>query len=134
MKQTLFLIVVGLVIAACAPLDPDPNNDVPDDILGTWELIFAQTPNGEVNDARLILDEDSVGGQGPCNTYGGSVRYGDESIMFSELFQTLRSCGSQIDSQEAAYMNALMIVDTYDINGDDLVLTGPEVELRFARA
>lgn len=104
------------------------------DLIGSWQLIEAQVPEGRVQEATLNIDSESIGGQSPCNAYGGSVTFGDGAIEMSGIFQTLMACmEGDLMEQEAAYLSALRAVETYRFENGVLVLSGAEVELRFER-
>lgn len=68
-------------------------------------------------------DEDSINGNGGCNSYGGSVSYdADDAIAISQVFSTLMACDEQSMTQERAYFDSLEAVGSYSIQGDALLL------------
>lgn len=72
----------------------------------------------------IFNDEGEVGGNGGCNTYGGSYSVEGDSIEFSELVQTLMAClePEGVSEQETAYLAALQAASTYSIRGNTLEL------------
>jgi heat shock protein HslJ len=89
----------------------------------------------------LILAEDgSMGGNGGCNTFGGSFRITPSEapahkntmgeIAFSNVFSTKRYCLN--DEVEMAYFSALGSIDSYTIEGNKLFLfSSGELKLVF---
>lgn len=68
-------------------------------------------------------DEDSIGGNGGCNSYGGSVSYeADDAIAISQVFSTMMACDEQSMTQERAYFDSLEAAGSYSIEGDALLL------------
>lgn len=99
-------------------------------LFGTWQLVSAQLPEGDVESATLTIDADSIGGRGPCNTYGGSAVFADGTVSFSEIFSTLMHCEDVMD-QELAYFEALGTIDSYRFENGRLVLSADGYTLTF---
>jgi heat shock protein HslJ len=81
--------------------------------------------------------EQQLGGNGGCNSYGGSYRIAGSDISIRELVSTERAClDPALNAQEVAYYQALQAVASYELVGDELRLTdvGGVVVLMFARA
>lgn len=81
----------------------------------------------------LNVDGTQVGGSAACNTYGGTIKLQGTSVAISALSMTEMACQENLMASEAAYLAALPRVTTATLSGNSLVLTGPQVELRFAR-
>jgi heat shock protein HslJ len=131
MKQLILALIATLILASCAvDLDPKPPTSEP---LGSWTLISGETPDGTIEQATLTIEAESIGGQGPCNVYGGSAEFFEDTVSFSEIFSTLMYCGEDtVMEQETAYFAALSAVDSYRLDGDELALIGEGVLLRYA--
>jgi heat shock protein HslJ len=106
---------------------------------GEWQL-QAGTNQGQampiVAGSRITLkiDGTEVGGTAACNQYGGKIHVSGTTISITELIQTEMAClDDRLMASESAYLAALSGVTTAAGNGDSLVLTGPDVELRFDR-
>jgi heat shock protein HslJ len=106
---------------------------------GEWQL-HAGTNQGQavpiVAGSRITLKVDGtqVGGTAACNQYGGKIHVSGTTISITELIQTEMAClDDRLMASESAYLGALPRVTAAGRNGDSLVLTGPEVELRFDR-
>lgn len=81
----------------------------------------------------LTIDGAEVGGISACNHYGGTLEISGTTIRISALAMTEMACPEDLMAAEAAYLAALPRVTTAARDGDSLVLSGPEAELRFAR-
>lgn len=75
-------------------------------------------------ETTLIFGEaGSLGGNGGCNSYGGSVAFTAEAgIEISEVFSTMMACPEPQMGQEAAFFEAIMASARYSIEGDVLTL------------
>ena len=125
-----------LILSACSVV----SGGAPAALNGEWRLT-AGTNQGQPipivagSKVTLTIDGTQVGGTAACNSFGGKVEIRGSSITLSELFQTEMAClDDRLMASEAAYMAALSLVTTAAGTGDTLVLTGPQVELRFAKA
>jgi heat shock protein HslJ len=106
---------------------------------GEWQL-QAGTNHGQAvpivagSQITLEIHGTQVGGTAACNQYGGKLQISGTTISITELIQTEMAClDDRLMASESAYLGALPRVTTAGRNGDSLVLTGPEVELRFGR-
>jgi len=108
------------------------------DLNGEWTLNAgsnAGKPIPIVPAARITLriDGGQVGGTAACNQYGGKLQLGGSTFTITDLFQTEMAClDDAVMASEAAYMGALAKVTSAARNGNALVLSGPQIELRFA--
>lgn len=135
--------LVGLVLAACGGA-ADPSATDQDDggtsgsPQGSWVLAEARPTIEVPADARITLSvepgEDAwqVGGTSACNSYGGTVvtdgaRWTGEGFGMTEM-----ACEPPRMDAEAAYLDALLAIDTWARpSEEELLLTGPDTELRF---
>ena len=72
-----------------------------------------------------------MGGTAACNSYGGRLRVEAGRLEIGELGMTAMACADDVMAAEAAYTRALDRVDGLRRDGEELVLVGPDVELRF---
>jgi heat shock protein HslJ len=105
---------------------------------GSWVLADARPAIQVPGDARITLsvepdgDAWQVGGTSACNSYGGTVATDGDRWQSEGFGMTEMACDVPRMDAEAAYLDALMAVDTWARpSADELVLTGPGVELRF---
>jgi heat shock protein HslJ len=105
---------------------------------GEWQL-QAGTNQGQPvpivagSHITFKIDGTQVGGSAACNIYGGTIRVNGTSITINALSMTEMACQENLMASEAAYLAALPRVTTVARNGNSLVLSGPQVELRYAR-
>ena len=127
-------LILTLLLSGCSLLHGGTSASLD----GQWQL-EAGTNQGQpvpiVAGSRITLNVDGtqVGGGAACNTYGGSIKLAGSSVAISALSMTEMACQEDLMASEAAYLAALPRVTTAARNGNSLVLTGPQVELRYAR-
>ncbi len=89
-------------------------------------------------DVTLNFDaEGAIGGNGGCNSYGGSyvAIAAEGSIVFSDIFSTEMFCeGGNASEIEAAYFQALAEAQTYSQTFEFLRINGPSGSLEFGLA
>lgn len=79
--------------------------------------------------ATITLAHDSIGGKAYCNAFGGSLSVANGSVIVGEMEQTAAGC--EVADDEQAYIVAVSRVTAMGMDGDALVLLGPDVMLRF---
>ena len=133
------LLAVALMLVACgsagAPLT-SPSSE-PFDPQGSWEL-----SSGSVNGAEIPIVDDhpitltiegaEIGGTAACNSYGGRLTVTDGRLEIRDLGMTAMGCEEPAMAAEAAYTAALTAVESIGGEGGELVMSGPDVELRFS--
>jgi heat shock protein HslJ len=125
--------ILVLLLSGCSVLSGGASASLD----GEW-LLQAGTNQGAavpiVAGSRITLkiDGQQAGGSAACNIYGGTIKVSGSSISISALSMTEMACQENLMASEAAYLAALPRVTTVARNGSSLVLSGPQVELRFA--
>ena len=137
-RRVAFLaIIAGL--AACGgqgvSSPPDATGD-PFDPTGSWRLSSGSANGGEVpvvddHPITMTLEGSEIGGTAACNHYGGRLTVTGGRLEITELSMTAMGCEAPVQASESAYVAALDAVDSIAGDGDQLVLSGPGVELRF---
>lgn len=130
------VVVIALVLAACRPTGavPTPSAVGEIELAGPWELIAGtDVPIVDDHPITLTFTGSDVGGVSACNQYGGRVSLEGGSFTIAELGMTDMGCEPAILAAEEAYLAAIVQVDRAALDGNELVLSGPDVELRFAR-
>lgn len=137
------LAAAVLLLAACGgaadPTGPVVDGDVTATPEGSWVLVGATPPIEVPAGARVTLDVEPeadawrVGGVAACNSYGGTVSTDGGAWSVGDGFAvTEMGCDGGLMGVERAYLDALLVVDAWQRPADDeLVLRGPDVELRF---
>lgn len=131
------LLLAGVVaLAGCGePRLGDAGGEV--ELAGEWELVDGSDADGSfgwIGDFEVTaeFDDGQLSGQGACNQYGGEYTLDGEALRITEQFWTEMACDPAVamDADED-YREALRAVERAARDGDELVLTGPEVELRY---
>ncbi|MGH2416980.1 MAG: META domain-containing protein [Candidatus Limnocylindria bacterium] len=131
-------LALVLLLAACggagAP-SPDPSGE-PFDPQGSWRLASGDADGAEVpivddHPITLTIEGSQIGGTAACNSYGGRLTMTGGRLEIGDLAMTAMGCEEPIMAAESAYMAALGAVDAIAADGEQLVLSGPGVELRF---
>lgn len=139
----LLTALAGLVLTACAgaagPIGTLDDGGRAASPAGSWVLADAQPAIGVPTDARITLTIEpdgtawQVGGTSACNSYGGTVVTDGDRWRGEGYGMTEMACEEPRMAAEQAYLDALLAVDTWARpSADELVLTGPGVDLRFA--
>ena len=129
------LLLTVLLLAGCAAAtgsgSPSP------DVAGDWELVSGTAagtplPQPDGSRATLTFDDAQAGGQSFCNHYSSSYTLDGDALRFDGIGGTEMGCEPEIMAAETAFVTALAAVATAARDGDDLVLTGDDVHLRFS--
>lgn len=124
---TGFLFIASALLTACGSATPAISPPMP--LSGTsWTLILI---NGEpiVENAlpTLIIDENSVGGNASCNSFGGDFSQDGGKLRFGPLFSTMMAClEPALMEQEVAYVQALEAAVGFRIESGQLMLLDEE--------
>jgi heat shock protein HslJ len=135
MRTLTPLLALVLALAGCAAaVAPSSSAEA---IEGAWELTSGRTSAGEipiVDDwpITLTIEGGTIGGTAACNSYGGRLVGVGGRVRVEELGMTAMGCEADVMASESAYTAALDAVSEIGMDGDALVLVGPDVELRFA--
>lgn len=135
--RSLPLLLLLLFLAGCAgSAAPSPSSDVAID--GSWQLISGRTAAGEVPiipgwPVTLTIEGTAVAGTAACNSYAGRLVGASGRLSFDELGMTAMGCEPDVMASESAYAAALERIDEIGRDGEELVLSGPDAELRFTR-
>jgi heat shock protein HslJ len=75
-----------------------------------------------------------VGGNAGCNHYGGGYSIdGDKVTMEGPFAVTEMWCGEEKDAQEKEYLDILLAAESYEVDGDTLVIDCGANILNFER-
>ncbi len=135
MRRRIILIIVAVVAAlaitggiAFAMLTSTPTS-----LTGhTWTLTRLvvngqEQPLSPAHPAtlRFLPNDRQIAGSGGCNSYGGSYTLIGNQLRVGELRVTLMACEDEsIMVQESHYLEALPRVNSYQLTGSTLTLTG----------
>lgn len=146
-KTRILIAVLALALVGCgsdprpAPVqDPSPTTASPDDVTDVDWMLTASSVNGEplpnpdTHPITLRFENGRMVGTSACNNYGAdTVLAADGTIDVGMAMSTMMACEPrEVMVAETAYHNALPGLERWALDGDELVLTGPDVELRFS--
>ena len=129
------IAVTGLLLAACGAARVGTEASSMD---GAWQLESgtldgAPVPIEPGHRITFVAAGSGFSGTAACNGYGGLFAVEAWALSVEQLNITEMLCHpTEVMASEAAYIFAIQRVDLAAVDGDVLVLTGPEVELRFA--
>jgi heat shock protein HslJ len=100
-----------------------------------WQVTtFAgQTPLADHPITFEFDNEGNIAGDGSCNRFGGSCKIEGDKIEVGPLRSTRRACEPDIMQQEHKFLALLGAATTWAMDGDELVLTAPDGEIRAKR-
>ena len=132
MYRFILLMALNVFAMACSSASPA---DI--DITGNWQLVSGSVdgqaiPSLDGSPVTFDVTGTQIGGTSGCNSYGGQMVLDGSSISIGDLTSTAMMCTPEAMAVEIPYTSALPEVDTVSLDGDELVLTGPGIELRFA--
>jgi heat shock protein HslJ len=108
-----------------------------------WTVVSiaeAGTASSPVAGSMVTLEfssETQAGGNGGCNMYGAEVQIQDGSITFGPITSTKMACADDsVTQQEQRYFQALQSAASYELTGDQLVITSSDGQtvLTFTKA
>ncbi|MDP9444291.1 MAG: META domain-containing protein [Actinomycetota bacterium] len=138
-RLTAPLLLFALTTAGCGveTSAAGPDRRGADDVVGAWQLVSGTHDGREIPVAAdhpitLTVERDTFGGTAACNAYGGPDPQRRSGWRVDELAATEMACAPAVMDSERAYLDALRLTDEANrVGEDELVLTGPTVELRF---
>ena len=77
--------------------------------------------------------EGNIAGDASCNRFGGSCQHEGDTLTVGRLRSTRRACEPDVMEQEYKFLALLGAAATWSLDGDKLVLTSPDGEIRAER-
>ena len=137
MKRAIALVaVLASVLTACA----DPGEEGASDptteswVLEAGTLNGADLPVVADHPINLVFDTEAgtAGGTSACNQYFGSYTLSGNELTFGDMGQTMMACmPEEVMESETAYLEALALVELFTVEGNELNLSGVDVDLLF---
>ena len=133
-QRTGLLLAAAVAVFALAGCAGSPGA-TEDSLEGNWVLTSGSDAAGaiEVGDATVTLGfNETTGGTAACNGYTAQIIGGPGTVSVRQITQTEMACvpASRMEIEQR-YLAALGEVNRAEYEGSELVLTGPDVELRF---
>jgi putative lipoprotein len=120
-----------LLSASCAASPAAKEKDARMPIENTdWRLVelsgrnMTQTP-GRASTLRLVAEGRKAAGNAGCNRFGGTYALEGSGLRFSPLLSTKMYCEGAME-REHAFLAALSATTGYRIEGNNLLLLGPD--------
>lgn len=135
MRRPLLLLCV--ILAACGSPAVSPTGGGSADPEGSWQLTSGATDAGPIpivddHPITLTVEGSTIGGTAACNGYGGKIQPTGSGIRITDLAWTAMACmPDKVMAAEAAYTAAIAAVTGIRLDGEQLVLEGVGIELRF---
>jgi heat shock protein HslJ len=131
----LLAVLIGIAVAACDAVgttpgaSPEPSEAV-DLVDSHWVLrsIGGAEPIGELS---LAFTPDGADGSTGCNTFRGDYTLDGSSLVFDPLATTKRGCEQPLMDQEAAILEALGGVTSWEIGADGALTLRGTTELVY---
>ena len=100
-----------------------------------WEVtnFGEQTPLADHPITFEFDTEGNIAGDASCNRFGGSCKIEGDKIEVGPLRSTRRACEPDIMQQEHKFLALLAAATAWSIDGDVLILTAPDGEIRASR-
>ena len=77
--------------------------------------------------------EGNIAGDASCNRFGGSCILDGDTIELGPLRSTRRACEPEVMQQEQKFLTLLRAVTTWSLDGEELILTAPDGEIKAMR-
>lgn len=122
------LLALPLVLAACVP-DAETGAEATAPIPGDYQLIAIEGLQVAGTPSLRIDTEGMVSGQGPCNRFSGKNAATLPALDLGALVTTRMACLQE--GGEDVFFKALGAVREAKRTGDELVMTGPDVTIRW---
>lgn len=138
MRVKLTTLALLLLVACQSGPTPtasgEPNGEDPQ---GTWQLVEGtvdgqQVPILDEHRITLTIEGARISGTSACNSYGGKLTMEFGRLRIDGLEQTMKGCEEPAMGAEALYLTGLRTVDSISLDGDELLVTGQAVNLRFS--
>lgn len=129
--------LLSLLLTACTTLAMETNQaSAPATLPGSaWQVtgLGGQAP---LDHHPLTFEfdlEGNIAGDTSCNRFGGSCTIEGNTMQVGPLRSTRRACEPDIMQQEQKLLALLRAVTAWSLNGEELVLTAPEGEIKAKR-
>jgi heat shock protein HslJ len=128
-------LLLAFLLTASAALAMETNKQTATLPGSAWQVkTFAgQTPLADHAISFEFDNEGNIAGDGSCNRFGGSCKIEVDKIAVGPLRSTRRACEPDTMQQEHKFLALLGAATTWAMDGDELVLTAPEGEIKAQR-
>jgi heat shock protein HslJ len=129
-------LLLTLLLTASAALAMETNKQTATLPGSAWQVTtFAgQAPLADHAITFEFDTEGNIAGDASCNRFGGTCTIEGNTMKIGPLRSTRRACETEIMQQEHKFLALLGAATTWAMDGDELVLTAPEGEIKAERA
>ena len=117
------------ILAYKRPLDIPVTLPAQAPVVGPWDLLTYYNGNNAMvsvlsgsNITAIFTPDGRINGSSGCNGYSAFYSLNGQTLGISQVKSTKMACGPEIMQQENQYLALLEKVNTYEMNGDQMVL------------
>lgn len=128
-----FLLPLLLAITTSLAME---TNQVPVTLPGSAWQVTSVAGQDPLDDHPITFEFDTEGniaGDASCNRFGGTCTIDGNTIKIGPLRSTRRACEPEVMQQEQKFLALLGACTTWSLEGDELVLTAPDGEIKAKR-
>lgn len=137
--RNYLIMLFAIVFFATSCATSKKVNMVNEQLTNTKWSLTSFTDNGKetkvTNDRAFMRLDDakkSIGGNGSCNSFGGSYTINGNNISVSKVFSTKMFC-EDVQKTEDSFLRLLETVTKYEVKGKNLLMYNNEkVVLQFS--
>lgn len=140
MKKILALTAASLLLSACQPNAPANSQFAPVDPAQheVWQLVEGQAGGKMLNlqahnmPITLIFSREGVSGQSPINRYQAAADTGGGKLVLRDHIMTTKMAADRPAMHlESDYLQALRSANSWQREGNQLVVRGEGITLRY---
>ena len=128
-----FLFTLLLTVSAALAMETNKQTATLPGSAWQVKTFAGQTPLADHPITFEFDNEGNIAGDGSCNRFGGSCKIEGDKIEVGPLRSTRRACEPDIMQQEHRFLALLGAATTWAMDGDEIILTAPEGEIRAIR-
>jgi heat shock protein HslJ len=117
------------ILAYKRPLDIPVTLPAQAPVVGSWDLLTYYNGNNAMvsvlsgsNITAIFTPDGRINGSSGCNGYSALYSLNGQTLGISQVKSTKMACDPEIMVQENQYLALLQKVNTYEMNGDQMVL------------
>ncbi len=117
------------ILAYKRPLDTPVTLSTQAPVVGSWDLLTYYNGNNAMvsvlsgsNITAAFTPDGKINGSSGCNGYSAFYSLNGQTLGISQVKSTKMACDPEIMQQENQYLALMQKVNTYEMNGDQMVL------------
>ena len=128
-----FLLPLLLAVTTSLAME---TNQAPVTLPGSAWQVTSVAGQDPLDDHPITFEFDTEGniaGDASCNRFGGTCTIEGNTMTVGPLRSTRRACEPEVMQQEQKFLALLGACTTWSLEGDELVLTAPDGEIKAKR-